>query len=269
MTEAGFAFDLGGEKFFDLKCRSAGLNPAAVVIVATIRALKMHGGVPLDATKEPNPAAVERGLENLAAHLDSAAHFGKPIVVAINQFAADTAEELRRGPRVLRGRGVPCATANVFGEGGRGATELAEKVVAAAVGARDAAGRPLYPARLARRAEDRARSPGSMYGAAGVNIQQAAESKLRKASKLGYGELPDLHGQDAGLALRQPQAPRPAAGASRSHVRDVEIAAGAGLPRRPHRRDRADARPPRAPRRRADRRRRRGEHHRALLIEFA
>src|SRR3954467_2081633 len=86
VTEAGFAFDLGGEKFFDLKCRSAGLNPAAVVIVATIRALKMHGGAPLDALAGRDPGAVERGLENLAAHLDSAAHFGKPVVVAINQF---------------------------------------------------------------------------------------------------------------------------------------------------------------------------------------
>src|SRR3954447_11124937 len=86
VTEAGFAFDLGAEKFFDIKCRSAGLNPSAVVIVATIRALKMHGGVTLDALSRPDPSAVERGLENLAAHLDAAAKFGKPTVVAINQF---------------------------------------------------------------------------------------------------------------------------------------------------------------------------------------
>ena len=120
VTEAGFAFDLGGEKFFDLKCRSAGLNPAAVVIVATIRALKMHGGVPLDETKEPNPGAVERGLVNLAAHLDSAAHFGKPTLVAINQFFSDTLEEQAIVHAYCASRGVPCATANVFGEGGAG-----------------------------------------------------------------------------------------------------------------------------------------------------
>ena len=94
VTEAGFAFDLGGEKFFDLKCRTAGLNPAAVVIVATIRALKMHGGVPLGETADPDPGAVERGLVNLAAHLDSAAHFGKPVIVAVNQFTSDTPAEL-------------------------------------------------------------------------------------------------------------------------------------------------------------------------------
>ena len=109
VTEAGFAFDLGGEKFFDLKCRSANLNPAAVVIVATIRALKMHGGVPLAETKEPNPAAVERGLDNLAAHLDSAAHFGKPTIVAINQFSSDTPRRASRGSRLLRRPRRPCA----------------------------------------------------------------------------------------------------------------------------------------------------------------
>ena len=120
VTEAGFAFDLGGEKFFDLKCRSAGLNPAAIVLVATIRALKMHGGVELGRTNEPNPAAVERGLENLAAHLDGAANFQKPIVVAINRFTSDTMEECKivhdiarprrriRNRRRVRRRGRRC-----------------------------------------------------------------------------------------------------------------------------------------------------------------
>ena len=102
VTEAGFAFDLGGEKFFDLKCRAAGLNPAAIVLVATVRALKMHGGVELDALKESDPAAVERGLENLAAHLDSAAHFGKPTVVAINQFGIRHPRGDQGRPRLLR-----------------------------------------------------------------------------------------------------------------------------------------------------------------------
>src|SRR3954468_2850603 len=132
VTEAGFAFDLGCEKFFDLKCRSAGLNPSAIVIVATIRALKMHGGLPLEGLTSPDPSAVEKGLENLAAHLDSAAHFGKPVVVAINQFQSDAADELDVVHRYCAGRDVASATANVFGAGGNGATELAEKVVAAA-----------------------------------------------------------------------------------------------------------------------------------------
>src|SRR4051812_6209790 len=226
VTEAGFAFDLGGEKFFDLKCRSSNLNPAAVVIVATIRALKMHGGVPLAETKEPNPGAVERGLANLAAHLDSAAHFGKPTVVAINQFFSDTPEEQAIVHAYCQSRGIPCSTANVFGEGGRGAIELAEKVV-------EAAEQPetplttLYPLDwpAERKIEEIAKV---MYGAAAVNIQQEAESKLKKARKLGYGHLPicmaktqdslsdnpKLRGRPKGFTL---------------HVRDVEIAAGAGF----------------------------------------
>src|SRR6202453_1164369 len=132
VTEAGFAFDLGGEKFFDLKCRAGGFNPAAIVLVATIRALKMHGGVELGALKDSNPAAVERGLDNLAAHLDSAAHFGKPTIVAINQFGSDTPDQINVVHDYCDGRGVPCATADVFGAGGGGAIDLAEKVVAAA-----------------------------------------------------------------------------------------------------------------------------------------
>ncbi len=101
VTEAGFAFDLGAEKFLDIKCRSARLNPSAIVIVATVRALKMHGGIGLDELTVPNASAVERGLENLAAHLDAAAHFGKPTLVAINRRAEDTADELEVDPRLL------------------------------------------------------------------------------------------------------------------------------------------------------------------------
>src|SRR5262249_4670087 len=135
VTEAGFAFDLGGEKFFDLKCRAGGFNPAAIVLVATVRALKMHGGVKLDALKDSDPGAVERGLENLAAHLDSAAQFGKPTVVAINQFGSDTAEEIKVVHNYCASRQVASATADVFGAGGNGAIDLAEKVVEAASGA--------------------------------------------------------------------------------------------------------------------------------------
>ena len=160
--------------------RPASTRPP-IVIVATIRALKMHGGVALDASKDPNPAAVERGLENLAAHLDSAAHFGKPIVVAINQFGTDTAEELEVVHDYCAGRGVPCATADVFGAGGGGAIELAEKVVAAAAGPETPL-QPLYPLDwpAERKIERIARV---MYGADGVTILPAAAAKLRKAAQ--------------------------------------------------------------------------------------
>ena len=226
VTEAGFAFDLGAEKFFDIKCRAAGLDPAAVVIVATVRALKMHGGTALESLTTPDPAAVGRGLENLAAHLDAAAHFGKPTLVAINQFAADTPEELETVHAYCRSRGVASATANVFGLGGAGATELAEKV-AAACDAPQTPFKPVYPLEWSfqRKVEAIARV---MYGADGVVIRPEAEAKVRKARRHGYGGLPvcmaktqdslsdnpKLRGRPRGFAIT---------------VRDVEIAAGAGF----------------------------------------
>ncbi|HEV3121873.1 MAG TPA: formate--tetrahydrofolate ligase, partial [Isosphaeraceae bacterium] len=188
VTEAGFAFELGAEKFFDIKCRSAGLNPRAVVIVATVRALKMHGGLDLDALGTANPAAVERGLDNLAAHLDAATHFGKPIMVAINRFTADTADELERVHAFCKARNIPSATADVFGNGGAGAVKLAELVVEATAGP-ETPFRPLYP--LDCPAEEKIETIAKkMYGADGVTILPEAQAKLRKARKLGYGSLP-------------------------------------------------------------------------------
>jgi formate--tetrahydrofolate ligase len=226
VTEAGFAFDLGGEKFFDLKCRAAGLNPAAIVIVATVRALKMHGGLPLEALTTPAPAAVEKGLDNLAAHLDSAAHFGKPTVVAINQFASDTADELEVVHRYCRSRNIPSATANVFGNGGKGAAELAEKVVAATSGPATPY-QPLYP--LDWPAEQKIESIARvMYGADGVSILPAAEAKLRKARKLGYGLLPICMAKTQDSLSDNPKL-RGRPRGFKLTVRDIEIAAGAGF----------------------------------------
>jgi formate--tetrahydrofolate ligase len=226
VTEAGFAFDLGGEKFFDLKCRAANLNPAAIVLVATIRALKMHGGVELSKSKEPDPAAVERGLENLAAHLDSASHFDKPTVVAINQFTSDTAEECNIVHNYCAGRGVACATADVFSAGGRGAIELAEKVVAAASSPATPF-KPLYPLDwpAERKIEQIARI---MYGADGVNILPAAATKLRKAANLGYAELPICMAKTQDSLSDNPKLRGRPKGFTLT-VRDIEIAAGAGF----------------------------------------
>ncbi len=226
VTEAGFAFDLGGEKFFDLKCRAACLNPSAIVLVATVRALKMHGGVELDALQESDPAAIERGLENLAAHLDSAAHFGKPTVVAVNRFGTDTPDELEVVHAYCADRGVPCATADVFGAGGRGAIELAEKVVAAAAGPETPL-QPLYPLDWApeRKIEQIARI---MYGADGVSILPAAAAKLRKAARLGYGELPICMAKTQNSLSDNPKLRGRPRGFTLT-VRDVEVAAGAGF----------------------------------------
>jgi formate--tetrahydrofolate ligase len=226
VTEAGFAFDLGGEKFFDLKCRAGGLNPAAVVIVATCRALKMHGGVSLDGLTKPDADAVSRGLENLAAHLDSATHFGKPVVVAINQFPADTQEELSVVHAFCESQRVPCSTASVFGQGGAGAIDLAEKVVAASSGP-ETPYQPLYP--LDWSAEKKIeRIARVMYGADGVTFQTAAEAKLRKARRIGFGSLPVCMAKTQDSLSDNPKLRGRPRGYTLT-VRDVEIAAGAGF----------------------------------------
>jgi formate--tetrahydrofolate ligase len=226
VTEAGFAFDLGGEKFFDLKCRAGGFNPAAIVLVATVRALKMHGGVELGALKDSNPAAVERGLDNLAAHLDSASHFGKPTVVAINQFGTDTPDEIKVVHDYCGGRGVPCATADVFGAGGGGAIDLAQKVVAAANQPATPL-KTLYPLEWSaeRKIKQIARI---MYGADNVNILPAAAAKIKKANKLGYGRLPICMAKTQDSLSDNPKLRGRPRGFTLT-VRDIEIAAGAGF----------------------------------------
>ena len=226
VTEAGFAFDLGGEKFFDLKCRAGGFNPAAIVLVATVRALKMHGGIEFVALKDSNPAAVERGLDNLAAHLDSAAHFGKPTVVAINQFGTDAPDEIKVVHDYCGGRGVPCATADVFGAGGGGAIDLAQKVVAAANQPATPL-KTLYPLEWSaeRKIKQIARI---MYGADDVNILPAAAAKIKKANKLGYGRLPICMAKTQDSLSDNPKLRGRPRGFTLT-VRDVEIAAGAGF----------------------------------------
>lgn len=226
VTEAGFAFDLGGEKFFHIKCRRAGLDPAAIVIVATIRALKMHGGTALDALTTPDPAAVERGLENLAAHLDSAAQFGKPVVVALNKFTSDSPDELACVQAWCRARGVPCAVADAFTGGGPGCAALAELVAAAA--AQDAPRhQPLYDPR------DGVRHAlhtivTRIYGGDGVQLLPAAEAKLTLFEKAGLAHLPVC------MAKTQNSLSDDATRQGRPRgftitVRDFEIASGPGF----------------------------------------
>ncbi|MEW4567456.1 formate--tetrahydrofolate ligase [Tautonia sp. JC769] len=226
VTEAGFAFDLGAEKFFDIKCRSAGLNPSAVVIVATVRALKMHGGVKLDDLTHPDPSAVERGLENLAAHLDAAKQFDKPVVVAINQRREDTDGELNVIHAFCEGLGIPCATADVFGRGGAGSTHLAELVVATA-------DRPLTPYRplyeLDQAPEAKIETIArKVYGADGITLTAEAQAKLRKAERLGFGSLPICMAKTQDSLSDNPKLRGRPRGFTIT-VRDIEIAAGAGF----------------------------------------
>ena len=226
VTEAGFAFDLGGEKFIDLKCRQSGLAPAVIVLVATVRALKMHGGVPVAELKLPNVAAVERGLENLAAHLASAAQFGRPVVVAINRFLTDEPEELAAIHRFCAAQGARCATADVFGAGGAGATELAE-IVAAALPAE------LPPLPLLYRDDEpvveKIRAIATrMYGAEGVVLAPAAEEKLALFTAAGFGRLPICMAKTQDSLSDDPKKQGRPRGFTIT-VRDFEIANGAGF----------------------------------------
>jgi formate--tetrahydrofolate ligase len=226
VTEAGFAFDLGAEKFFDIKCRSANLNPSAIVIVATIRALKMHGGSALDALTIADPEAVARGLDNLAAHLDAAANFDKPTLVAINQFHTDSPEELQVVHDYCASRGVPCSTANVFALGGDGAVDLAEKVVEATSGPPTPL-KPLYP--LEWSIEKKVvRIARAIYGADGVTFLPPAEAKARKARKLGLGSLPICMAKTQDSLSDNPKLRGRPKGFTLT-VRDLEIASGAGF----------------------------------------
>lgn len=226
VTEAGFAFDLGGEKFMHIKCRQSGLSPAAIVIVATVRALKMHGGVALSDLQKPDVAALERGLDNLAAHLDSAALFERPVIVAINRFTTDHDDEIQAVHDFCASRGVASSTANVFGEGGDGARDLAEIVVkAAAVDSPPL--KPLYD--LTHTTEEKLhRIATQIYGADGVELSALATERLTAFRQCGFGDLPLCMAKtqnslsDDATKLGRPRG-------FKITVRDFEIANGAGF----------------------------------------
>ncbi len=188
ITEAGFGADLGAEKFFDIKCRYAGLKPDAVVLVATVRALKMHGGVPKTELAVPNVEAVKKGIVNLEKHIENVKKFGVPLVVAINIFAQDTPEELEAVREHCAKHGVNVALSDVFARGGEGGMELAREVIALAEsGAADF--KPLYGSELSlkEKIETIARE---IYGADGVSYSKDADKALKEFEEMGYGSLP-------------------------------------------------------------------------------
>ena len=188
ITEAGFGADLGAEKFFDVKCRYAGLKPDAVVIVATVRALKMHGGVPKTELKTPNVEAVKAGLCNLEKHIENVKKFGVPAVVAINIFAQDTAEELEAVREHCAKHGVNVALSDVFAKGGEGGIELAKEVVALAESGK-ADFKPIYELDMPLKAKIETIAK-EIYGADGVNYTKEADKALKEFEALGYGNLP-------------------------------------------------------------------------------
>jgi formyltetrahydrofolate synthetase len=234
-TEAGFGADMGAEKFFDIKCRASGLSPDAAVVVATIRALKMHGGVgkivagkPLDpALLEENVDAVRRGAQNLAKQIENVTMFGIPAIVAINSFPTDTPAEVEAIREVALAAGARDAVvATHFVDGGKGAAALAEAVWAATE-AGDAKFELLYPDEmpLAEKIETIARR---VYGADGVELLPSARKSLKQFEDLGYGHLPICMAKtqyslshDASLKGRPTGFTVP--------VREVRLSAGAGF----------------------------------------
>ena len=188
ITEAGFGADLGAEKFFDIKCRYAGLKPDATVIVATVRALKMHGGVPKTDLKTPNVEAVKKGLVNLEKHIENVKKFGVPCVVAINIFAQDTAEELEAVREHCAKHGVNVALSDVFAKGGEGGIDLAKEVIALADSG-ESKFAPIYPLEMSLKGKIETIAK-EIYGADGVNYTKEAEKALKEFEELGYGNLP-------------------------------------------------------------------------------
>lgn len=188
ITEAGFGADLGAEKFFDIKCRYAGLKPDAVVLVATVRALKMHGGVPKTELATPDVEAVKRGIVNLEKHIENIKQYGLPLVVAINAFAQDTPEELEAIRSHCAAHGVNVALSEVFAKGGEGGIELAKEVVALATSGK-ADFKLLYGGELSLK-EKIETIAKKIYGAVGVNYTKEANNALKDFEKMGYGHLP-------------------------------------------------------------------------------
>ncbi len=188
VTEAGFGADLGAEKFFDIKCRKAGISPDAVVVVATVRALKMHGGVARDALREENVGALEKGFANLARHLANIRQFGVPAVVSVNRFSADTAREHTRLQELCAGEGVKCIIADHWAQGGAGAAELARTVVDLAESGR-ADFRTLYPDELP--LVDKLRTIAQrIYAASDIELGGGARDQFAQLTDQGFGSFP-------------------------------------------------------------------------------
>ncbi|MFI5008435.1 MAG: formate--tetrahydrofolate ligase, partial [Solirubrobacterales bacterium] len=188
VTEAGFGFDLGAEKFFDIKCGYAGLRPDGVVLVATARALKYHGGVPMSAVDHEDLPAIKRGMANLEKHVEDIHLFGVPVVVALNRFPSDTDAELAAIVAHCAELGVLAVPANVFGEGGAGGEKLAATLMEV-LARHPSQFRPLYDWAAPVKAKIHTIAT-RMYGAERVAYAKRAEGQIAQAEMLGYGGLP-------------------------------------------------------------------------------
>lgn len=226
LTEAGFGSDLGAEKFMNIKCRTGDLAPAAAVLVATVRALKWHGGQARADLDQPSPEALRRGLANLHRHLDILDLFGLPSVVAINAFPTDTAAEWEEIIEACRQRGVPVVVTRVHGEGGAGGEELAQALVQVTESGR-ARPKPSYALDLP--LADKLRAiVRSVYGGDGIELSQQAERSLRRIEKMGYGHLPVCMAKTPYSFTADAQQ-LAAPDSFVVPIRDVELRAGAGF----------------------------------------
>lgn len=226
VTEAGFGFDLGAEKFFDIKCQSAGLKPKAVVLTTTIRALKYHGGADLKSLTEPNLEALEKGIPNLEKHLENIEKFKVSPIIAINKFATDTDDEIKIILDFAASKGIRVALADVWGKGGEGAIELAQQVIDI-VESNTSNFTPLYDWKSPV-TEKIATIATEIYGAEHVDYTAKAKAHLRKIANLGLEHLPVCIAKTQKSLSDNPKL----LGRPKDFiitVREIEIAAGAGF----------------------------------------
>jgi formate--tetrahydrofolate ligase len=227
VTEAGFGADLGAEKFFDIKCRAAGLVPDCVVLVATIRALKMHGGVALTELKTENLEALSRGLQNLEKHLENMQSFGPPVVVAINKFPDDTDAEVALLQQRVEAMGANVVLSDVWARGGAGGVELAEAVVGLCETSKKPPLNYAYDLDMTIPQKIEAIST-KIYGADGVDYEPEATAAIERFTSLGYAGLPVCMAKtQASLTDDKTKIGRPRDW--RLTVREVRLSAGAGM----------------------------------------
>jgi formate--tetrahydrofolate ligase len=226
VTEAGFGADLGAEKFLDIKCRLAGLNPSVCVIVATVRALKMHGGVAKSDLGREDVAAVTRGISNLARHVENMGKFGLPVVVALNRFTSDTDAEIAAVQAAIQAAGAEAILCTHWGDGAKGAAELA-RAVQARIAAKSARFAPLYPDAMP--LADKIRSIAQqIYRARDIALPADVAKRLARFEELGFGHLPVCIAKTQYSFSADPTK----LGAPMDHllpVREVRLSAGAGF----------------------------------------
>ncbi len=226
VTEAGFGADLGAEKFFDIKCRMAGLKPDAVVLVATVRALKYNGGVHKTELAKEDLAALEKGIVNLEKHIENLQKFGVPVVVSLNRFMSDTEDELKYVKAFCESRSCEFSLCEVWEKGGEGGLELAKKVLET-MEQKESHYKPLYDLDLSikQKIETIAKE---VYGAAGVSFDPAAEAAIRTIEALGYKELPVCMAKNQySLSDDAGKLGRPTG--FTVNIREVYVSAGAGF----------------------------------------